>query len=84
MGYRFNMTTPQLKHFLIIYDAPNGELLSITEFEDELLAVDALTKMERKHLRDAKMRIVLLSGPSREAIEQTHGNFFEQPERTVA
>ena len=65
-----------MMHFLLLYDAPNATLLSLEEFDDEMAALDAFTEAERKHLRDDRMRVVLLSGPSRQSIEQTHGNFF--------
>lgn len=73
-----------MKHFLLIYDAIHGVLDSIREFDDELVALEEFTREERQHFRDSRVRVVLLSGDSREAIEQTHGNFFQVPRAHVA
>ena len=71
-------STP-MAHFLIIFDCRVGKLLRCDEYADsdfELAARDRLAA-ELTHRLDPKMEIVVLSGPSREVIEMTHGSYFK-------
>lgn len=67
-----------MKHFLLIYDVAKGELREPPrEFARSDRAVRAYEVLEREHLGDESVQIVLLGGRSLDAIKVTHANFFE-------
>jgi hypothetical protein len=65
-------------HFLMVYDRPRGELVSITPFEDSQEALRARFAEERDHLQDPDLEIVVLAGESEEQLRMTHGRYFDQ------
>jgi hypothetical protein len=68
-----------MKHFLLIYDVEKGELREPPrEFARSDRAVRAYEALEREHLRDESVQIVLLGARSLEAIKVTHANFFKR------
>lgn len=68
-----------MKHFLLTYDVARGELREPPrEFARSDRAVRAYELLEREHLGDESVQIVLLGGRSLDAIKVTHANFFER------
>jgi hypothetical protein len=66
-----------MKHFLLIYDAGRGELREPPrEFDRPAPAIAAYETVEREHLGDESVRIVLLGGRSLDEIKVTHANYF--------
>lgn len=66
--------------FLIIYERKTGKLLQITEFDESRRqeASAARLQLELDSLLSVRDReIVLLEAPSREALLETHGRYFE-------
>jgi hypothetical protein len=66
--------------FLLEYDRPRGELLSIRPYSDgdHLLAQNARLERELELHRDGLQReIVLLQAENEEALRKTHGRYFE-------
>jgi cupin superfamily acireductone dioxygenase involved in methionine salvage len=65
-------------HFLMVYDRPRGELVSITPFEDSKEALRARFAEERNHRHDPDLEIVVLAGESEDHLRTTHGRYFGQ------
>jgi len=65
-------------HFLMVYDRPRGELVSITPFEDSQEALRARFAEELSHRQDTDLEIVVLAGESEEQLRVTHGRYFGQ------
>jgi cupin superfamily acireductone dioxygenase involved in methionine salvage len=65
-------------HFLMVYDRPRGELVSITPFEDSQEALRARFAEEHNHRQDPDLEIVVLAGESEDHLRTTHGRYFGQ------
>jgi hypothetical protein len=66
--------------FLLEYDRPRGELLSIRGYSDgdRLLAQNARLERELQLHRDGLQReVVLLEAESEDALRETHRRYFE-------
>ncbi len=67
-----------MKHFLIAYRRSAGLLLEMSDLgTDWRAAASARARLEAKHRLDADVEIVLLSAPSRDAVERTHARYFK-------
>ena len=67
------------RHFILIYDADAGALTEAPrEFARGDRALTAFEKLEREHLGNERMQIVLLGSSSLESIKVTHANFFQR------
>jgi hypothetical protein len=64
-----------MTHFLLTYHPDEGDL-HIEEFEDGARARRAFVKLERQHLDDEHVEVVLLGARSRAELEKTHGRYF--------
>ncbi|MDP1711281.1 MAG: hypothetical protein Q8K86_02340 [Candidatus Nanopelagicaceae bacterium] len=65
-----------LIHFLLVFNRTSGELVSIDKFEDQDLAISALSLLERSHEDDDQIEVVLISADSVETLKKTHGHYF--------
>lgn len=66
----------KLRHFLIVFDTAEQELVELCEFDDAGEAAAAYAKLERAHRGDRKLEIVVVSSDSLETVKRTHGNYF--------
>ena len=68
-----------MKHFLIVYDRPTGELREFTEFGDGEadLALEARFERERAERTHPEIEVVVITSPSRAALERTHARYFK-------
>ncbi|MBI3428554.1 MAG: hypothetical protein HY050_00545 [Actinobacteria bacterium] len=65
-----------LIHFLLVFNRVSGELVSIDKFEEQDLAISALSLLERSHEDDDQIEVVLISADSVETLKKTHGHYF--------
>jgi hypothetical protein len=63
-------------HYLLVYDLRARRLLSRQEFDDASEAAAAYAKVEREHLNDLDIEIVLVGADSLATIRRTHGHYF--------
>ena len=67
-----------MKHFVIVYDRPKGELRRIEEF-DEARADEAqrlLFDLELQHRSSPQIEVVMIGAASRAELEHTHPQYF--------
>lgn len=77
------MSNPDINHFLVIYDIPNG-LAHVDSFgQDYDAAIAAYAEAEEEHRNDPNVEIVLLGSDSLETLERTHSSYFELAEKHV-
>lgn len=77
------MSNPDINHFLVIYDIPNG-LAHVESFgQDYDAAIAAYAEAEEEHRSDPNVEIVLLGSDSLETLERTHSSYFELAEKHV-
>jgi len=77
------MSNPDINHFLVIYDIPNG-LAHVDSFgQDYDAAIAAYAEAEEEHRSDPNVEIVLLGSDSLETLERTHSSYFELAEKHV-
>jgi hypothetical protein len=65
--------------FLIEYDRPRGEIVTLESFEDfdRTLADEARLELElRLNLEESRNEVVLLKAVSEAALRRTHGRYF--------
>lgn len=65
-------------HFLLVYDLNAGHLVHQAEFQDAEKAAAEYAAMETKHRGDKDLEIVLVGADSLEAIQMTHGQYFDK------
>lgn len=67
-----------IKHFLLVFDHQQGELVGEQEFgPDGHSALAAYTAMEREHQGERHIEIVLIGSDSLETVKLTHANYFD-------
>lgn len=65
-----------MRHFLLVYDRPRGQIVHERIFEDVKEALAERFRMERQHRSDRDLEVVVLSADSREALQRTHARYF--------
>lgn len=65
-------------HFLLIYNAKVGTLVSCKSFEDAQLAMTAFASAEVEHARDADLQVLLLGSDSLDSLKATHSHYFTE------
>jgi hypothetical protein len=67
-----------MKHFVLVYDRPRGELRQIEEFPEDRgeEAERALFALELQERLSPQIEVVMIGAPSREALEHTHSQYF--------
>lgn len=73
------MTT---RYYLLIYDRGARRLVRRDEFTDVALATAEYDRVEREHLADEAVEIVLLGADSLDTLKRTHGHYFGEPAET--
>jgi hypothetical protein len=66
-----------VNNYLLVYDRARGKLLEEREFADRAAALKARFQLERRHLGDRDIEIVVLGAESAEAIRRTHTRYFQ-------
>ena len=72
-----------MKHFLIHYDRPAGQLLSIREYSDEEEAQAIADCDAQEFAKPDHVEVVLLTAACRADIERTHARYFKTPREMV-
>jgi hypothetical protein len=65
-----------VNNYLLVYDRALGKLLVEQEFSDRAAALRARFELERRHLGQKNIEIVVLGADSAEAIRRTHARYF--------
>jgi hypothetical protein len=68
-----------MAYFLIVYDQRAGQILHREEFPGHVRdkALAERFRLEKEHLHDSNIEVVLLGAPSEEALLRTHGRYFK-------
>lgn len=73
-----------LKHFLIVFNLVEQELLDFREFDEDIEratdAYEAMEKMYRNRDDHEAFEIVLVGADSRDTLEVTHSRYFSKAE----
>ena len=72
-----------MKHFLIHYDRPRRQLLSIREYDHEERAQASADRDAQEFAKPDHVEVVLLSAACRADIERTHARYFKTPREMV-
>ena len=70
-------------HFLLVFNRASGELVSIDRFEEQDLAISALSLLERSHEDDDQIEVVQISADSIDTLKKTHGHYFSGMETVL-
>ena len=68
-----------MTQFLIVYDQTTGKVLDLREFPD-IAREEALIerfRLEREHLAEEQIEVVVLGASSRADLERTHARYFK-------
>jgi hypothetical protein len=65
-----------MKHFLVVYDRREGQVVRLTDYRSADAALNARFKAERKYRDDPDIEVVVLGAESREALNRTHSRYF--------
>ena len=68
-----------MTQFLIVYDQTSGQVLDLREFDDadRESALSERFRLEREHLADENLEVVVLGADSRADLERTHARYFK-------
>lgn len=72
-------------YFLIEYDPPRGELVSLRTFPESEWKAAASARLDLEldlHHKGLDREVVILDGPSQEALLKTHGRYFQSLEES--
>lgn len=72
-----------LIHFLLVFNRASGELVSIDRFEEQDLAISALSLLERSHEGEEQIEVVQISADSIDTLKKTHGHYFSGMETVL-
>ena len=64
-------------HMLLVYSLERRKLVDVAEFDDGDEAFDRYMELEREHLGDSSLEIVLVAADSAETIRHTHASYFD-------
>lgn len=65
-----------VKHFLLVFDRPQGRVLREEEFEDDRAALAERIRTEKLHRGNPDIEVVVLGAESRDALRRTHARYF--------
>jgi hypothetical protein len=65
-----------MNSYLLVYDRPRGQLLEEREFSDSGAALKERFRLEREHMTNKDIEIVVLEADSAEAIRRSHARYF--------
>jgi hypothetical protein len=67
-----------MSHFLVVYDRSTGEF-EVTEFGDDEADRAAQARLERElaERTHPEIEVVVVTSPSRAALERTHARYFK-------
>lgn len=75
-----------MSHFLVVYDRSTGELREFTEFgeHDADRAFRARLERELAERAHPEIEVVVVTSPSRAALERTHARYFKSVRELTA
>ncbi len=75
-----------MSHFLVVYDRSTGELCELTEFGDDEADRAARARLERElaERTHPEIEVVVVTSPSRAALERTHARYFKSVSELTA
>jgi hypothetical protein len=71
-----------VKHFLLVYDRPTGDLVQFREFADYGDALNERFRLERVRT-NPHHEIVVLSAESQDNLKRTHSRYFKSVEEQL-
>jgi hypothetical protein len=63
-------------HMLLVYSLAQQELITVERFADGDVAMRRYAEVERDHIKDPAVEIVLVAADSEDTIKQTHASYF--------
>jgi len=74
-----------MSHFLVVYDRSTGEL-ELTEFGEDQADRASRARLERElaERTHPEVEVVVLTSPSRAALERTHARYFKSVRELTA
>lgn len=69
-----------VRYFLLVYNRPEGRLVSLDEYAEQDAALEARFALEREHEGDRDLEIVVLGSDSLDTVKRTHRRYFESVE----
>jgi len=75
IGYPVRKGGP-MRHFLVIYDRPAGQLLELQEYPPEERAIASAERDRRELNKEPHIEVVLLHSASLANVKRTHGAYF--------
>lgn len=68
----------QIKHFLLVFDHAQGQLIEERHFETQAAeALAAYAAKEELHRNERDIEIVLIGSDSIETVKLTHANYYD-------
>jgi len=65
-------------HVVLVYSLREQKLVDLQEFDNDHDAHVAYVALEREHLFDSDVEIVLVAADSIDTIKATHGSYFDE------
>jgi len=66
-----------MRHFLLVFNRPAGELITVREYAVRSEALQARFDAERIHRHDPSIEVVVLTAASEADLHRTHARYFE-------
>lgn len=63
-------------HMLLVYSLIDQKLVAVEEYADGRKAMARYAEVERDHIKDPSVEIVLVAADSPETIRRTHASYF--------
>ncbi len=75
-----------MSFFLVVYDRSTGELRELTEFSKDEAARARWERLKRElaEREHPEIKVVVLTSPSRKALERTHARYFKSVSELTA
>jgi hypothetical protein len=75
-----------VSHFLVVYDRSTGELRELTEFSDDHADQARRERLKRElaERTHPEIEVVVVTSPSRAALERTHARYFKSVRELTA
>ncbi|WP_030442811.1 hypothetical protein [Actinoplanes subtropicus] len=66
-----------MRHYLVVFNRREGSIVRFAEFERANDALTARFEAEYEFMNDTAIEVVVLGAASREALQRTHGRYFQ-------
>lgn len=66
-----------VKHFLLVFDRRQGRRLSLTPYDDAILALQQRFRAEHIHAENPDIEVIVLTAETKADLQRTHSRYFE-------